>query len=98
MRRFVLLLLASLSILTSAPAPSLHAQAYKVTNLLSDGSVPATTMDASFLNPWAISASPTWWISTANSGENFVVTAATNEIVFRVVCRPGWGLEIVRNP
>ena len=87
MRR-VLSLFASLSILFLAPVLSSQAQAYKVTNLLSDGSVPATTMDPSFLNPWGISVSPTWWISTANSGDNFVVNAATNAIVFRVVCPP----------
>ncbi len=88
MRRIVLLLLASLIIFISGPLPSLHAQAYKVTNLLSDGSVPATTMDPSFLNPWGISVSPTWWISTANSGDSFVVNATTDAIVFRVLVPP----------
>ena len=89
MRRTVLLLLVSLGLLTAGPVSSLHAQAYKVTNLVSDGSVTATTTDTKFLNPWGISVSPTWWISTANSGENFVVNAATDAIVFRVVVPPG---------
>ena len=98
MRRIVLLLLASLSILTVGPVPSLHAQAYKVTNLLSDGSVPATTMDPSFLNPWGISVSPTWWISTANSGENFIVNATTDAIVFRVLVPPASASSMTGTP
>jgi uncharacterized protein (TIGR03118 family) len=61
------------------------AQSYKVTNIISDGSVPAPTINANFLNPWAISVSGTWWISTANSGYNFVVPATTGAISFKVV-------------
>lgn len=60
-------------------------QSYKVTNLVSDGSVPAITMDPNFLNPWAISSSGTWWISAANTGFNYVVPSATNAIAFKVV-------------
>jgi uncharacterized protein (TIGR03118 family) len=91
MRRIILLLLVSLGILALCPAASSHAQAYKVTNLVSDGSVPATTMDPNFLNPWAISVSPTWWISTANSGFNFVVSAATDTSPFKVAVASGSG-------
>jgi uncharacterized protein (TIGR03118 family) len=60
------------------------AQTYQVTNIVSDGSVPATNMDAAFINPWAISASPTWWISTEGSGFNYVVQTA-GTIPFKVV-------------
>src|ERR1700761_3345680 len=87
MRR--ILLLASLCILALGPVFSLHAQAYKVTNLVSDGSVTATTMDSNFQNPWGISVSPTWWISTANPGFNNVVNASTNAIMFKVAVSPG---------
>ncbi len=51
-------------------------QAYKVTNIISDGSVPAPVMDPGFINPWAISTSGTWWISTAGSGYNYIVPSA----------------------
>src|ERR1700742_3622674 len=88
MRR-ILLFLASLSILTAAPVRSLHAQAYQVTNLISDGSVKANTMDPNFLNPWGISVSPVWWISTANSGFNYVVNGTTDAIMFKVAVAPG---------
>lgn len=60
------------------------AQAYKVTNIVSDGSVAAQTTDASFINPWAISTSGTWWISAQGSGFNYVVPA-TGAISFKVI-------------
>lgn len=85
MRRIALHLLAALSLLAVAPLPSAHAQAYKVTNLVSDGSVPAITQDPSFLNPWGISVSGTWWISTADTGLNFVVPSATDTVAFKVI-------------
>jgi uncharacterized protein (TIGR03118 family) len=60
------------------------AQSYKVTNLLSDGSVAATNTDPNFKNPWAISSSGTFWISAANTGYNYVVPAA-GTISFKVI-------------
>jgi uncharacterized protein (TIGR03118 family) len=60
------------------------AQAFSVTNLVSDGSVTATTVDPNFINPWGISASPNWWISAAGSGYNYVVPAA-GTISFKVI-------------
>lgn len=56
---------------------------YQVTNIVSDGSVPATTTDSAVINPWAISASPTWWISTEGSGFSYVVPVA-GTIAFKV--------------
>jgi uncharacterized protein (TIGR03118 family) len=55
---------------------SAAAQAYKVTNIVSDGSVPAQTMDANFINPWAMSTSGTWWISAQGTGYNYIVAPA----------------------
>lgn len=66
--------------------------AYKVTNLISDGSVPATVTDPNFINPWAISSSGTWWISTEGSGYNYVVSSTAvplGTINFKVVVPPG---------
>ena len=71
--------------IAAAVCPPMIAQSYKVTNLVSDGSVPAVTMDPNFLNPWAMSSSGTWWISTANTGFNYVVPSATNAISFKVI-------------
>ncbi len=63
---------------------SVAAQAYKVTNIVSDGSVAATTIDPGFINPWGVSSSGTWWISTQGTGSNYVVPA-TGLIAFKVV-------------
>jgi uncharacterized protein (TIGR03118 family) len=52
------------------------AQTYQVTNLVSDGSVPATTTDANFINPWGIAPGPAFWISAEATGFNYVVTTA----------------------
>ncbi|HEX4757842.1 MAG TPA: TIGR03118 family protein [Terracidiphilus sp.] len=54
--------------------------AYKVTNLISDGSVPATVTDPTFINPWAISDSGTWWMSSEGSGYNFVVSSTATPL------------------
>jgi uncharacterized protein (TIGR03118 family) len=60
------------------------AQSYKVTNLLSDGSVAAVNTDPNFKNPWAISSSGTFWISAANTGYNYVVPPA-GTVSFKVI-------------
>lgn len=88
MRRISLVLLLALSVFPFQPQSSAHAQAYVVTNLFSDGSVPATASDPNFQNPWGVSVSPTWWISAANTGFNFVVSAATNTSPFKVIVPP----------
>jgi uncharacterized protein (TIGR03118 family) len=69
------------------------AGAYQVTNLISDGSVPAAFTDPNFINPWGISDSGTWWISTANTGYNYVVgsTAPVGSIKFKVIVPPASG-------
>ncbi len=53
--------------LFALPAP---AQQFKVTNLVSDGSVPAVTVDPSLINPWGMSYAPTgpFWVSDNNAG------------------------------
>jgi uncharacterized protein (TIGR03118 family) len=67
------------------------AQAYKVTNIISDGFVPATTVDANFINPWAASASPSFWISAQGTGFNYVATSA-GVIPFKVIVPAASGL------
>jgi uncharacterized protein (TIGR03118 family) len=78
----------------SLPTAAQTGGAYKVTNLISDGSVPAAFTDADFINPWAISVSGTWWISTPGSGHNFVVASAPTPgtIRFKVIVPAASGL------
>jgi len=80
---------AVLSLQTAAQT----AGAYQVTNLISDGSVPAAFTDPNFINPWAISDSGTWWISAANTGYDYVVgsTAPVGSIKFKVIVPPASG-------
>lgn len=80
------------ALLLAASVLSARGQAYKVTNMISDGSVPATVMDTNFINPWAVSASPTWWISAAGSGYNYVVSSA-GVINFKVIVPSGAGQQ-----
>ena len=84
MHRIARFLLAAVTLLALRPLPCARAQAYAVTNLVSDGSVPAATTDPGFLNPWGISVSSTWWISTANTGYSYVVPSTTDAIAFKV--------------
>jgi uncharacterized protein (TIGR03118 family) len=77
----------------SAPSGAQIAGAYKVTNLRSDGSVPANFTDPNFINPWAISVSGTWWISAQVKGYNYVVSATPNpgSSPFKVIVPPATG-------
>jgi len=85
-------LLKSLAVLgiVAAGLPAV-AQSYKVTNILSDGSVPATLTDPNFINPWGVSASPTWWINAQGAGLDYVVAPA-GTIAFKVSIPPASGL------
>jgi len=71
-RIFVVALLA---LATALPAAAQTAGTYAVTNLVSDGSVPATTMDANFINPWGI-ANATFWINIQGTGLDYVISPA----------------------
>jgi uncharacterized protein (TIGR03118 family) len=57
------------------PAVAQTAGTYTVSNLMSDGSVPATIMDSNFINPWGVT-NATFWINTQGTGLNYVVSAA----------------------
>ena len=49
---------------------------YTVTNLISDGYVPATTMDPGFVDPWGVSGGNTLWINTNVTGFSYVTSVA----------------------
>ncbi|WP_263383149.1 TIGR03118 family protein [Granulicella arctica] len=55
---------------------------FQVTNLLSDGSVPALTTDPNFLNPWGVSIGKDFWINTQATGLDYValIPGATSTI------------------
>ncbi len=45
---------------------------YQVTNIISDGSVPALVTDPNFINPWGISIGTAFWINTNATGFDYV--------------------------
>jgi len=49
---------------------------YTVTNIISDGIVPATTIDAGFVDPWGVSGGNTLWINTNVTGFSYVTSVA----------------------
>jgi uncharacterized protein (TIGR03118 family) len=60
---------ASLGLFALQALPA-HAQKFSVTNLVSDGSVPAVTIDPNLINPWGMSNAPSFpfWVSDNNAG------------------------------
>jgi uncharacterized protein (TIGR03118 family) len=48
------------------------AGSYSLTNIISDGYVPATVTDPGFVDPWGISGPTDFWIDTAVTGYSYV--------------------------
>ncbi len=65
------------------PAAAQTAGTYQPTNLISDGSVPATVTDANFINPWGIADGPAFWINAEDTGLDYGAQA-TGTIAFKV--------------
>ena len=91
MRSQIVSSIALLGIFAAGASVVAEAQAYKATNIISDGSVPAALTDPNFINPWGVSASGNWWISAQGSGFNYVVTPA-GAIPFKVIVPAASGL------
>jgi len=72
--RAIALLLAATASCGLAAAQT--AGIYTVTNIISDGIVPATTMDAGFVDPWGVSGGNTLWINTNVTGFSYVTSVA----------------------
>ena len=49
---------------------------YQVNNIISDGYVPATTMDPNFIDPWGVSGTNTLWINTNVTGYSYLSSIA----------------------
>jgi uncharacterized protein (TIGR03118 family) len=80
-KKYIAALFASITCCGLATAQT--AGTYLVTNVISDGSVPAPTMDANFINPWAITPTSTFWINTQGTAFSYVVPTA-GTISFKV--------------
>ncbi len=58
--------------LTAAAGMAQTAGSYSLTNIISDGYVPATVTDPNFIDPWGISGPSDFWIDTAVTGYSYV--------------------------
>jgi uncharacterized protein (TIGR03118 family) len=64
---------------------------YQVTNIISDGSVPAMTMDPSFIDPWGVSGTNTLWIDTNVTGFSYLTSIAGVLGSFKAIVPPASG-------
>jgi uncharacterized protein (TIGR03118 family) len=80
-------------LLVGLGADPARAAGFLVTNLVSDGSVPALTIDPNLINPWGISSSPTspFWVSDNNSGVSTLYTGAGAKVPLTVTIAPPTG-------
>ena len=77
--KHIALFLAAIAFCSVAAAQT--AGTYQVTNVISDGSVPATTMDANFINPWGVTPTATFWINTQATGFSYVVANRRHHLI-----------------
>jgi uncharacterized protein (TIGR03118 family) len=68
--------------LATAAAMAQTAGSYSLTNIISDGYVPATVTDPGFVDPWGISGPTDFWIDTAVTGYSYV-NYASGTILFK---------------
>ncbi len=95
----VMLSLAGAAALWAASmAPAYAETLFNVTNLVSDGTVPAKVVDLNLINPWGIAMSPTspFWISDNGTGlaTLYSVSAnnsSVNKIGLTVTIPPAFG-------
>jgi uncharacterized protein (TIGR03118 family) len=85
-------IIAALGLL-ALQAPPAQAQTFKITNLVSDGSVAAATVDPALINPWGMSYSPTgpFWVSDNNAGVSTLYNGAGGKIPLTVNVPAGGG-------
>ena len=70
-----------------------QASLYNVKNLVSDGIVPAVTIDPNLINPWGISYAPTgpFWVSDNNAGVSTLYNGAGTKLGLTVAIPPPAG-------
>jgi uncharacterized protein (TIGR03118 family) len=81
-------------IAASSPASAQTAGTFQVTNIISDGFVPATTMDAGFVDPWGVSGGNTLWINTGATGFSYLSSIAGVFGAFKAIVPPASGTGV----
>ena len=66
---------------------------FNVTNLVSNGSVPAKTIDPNLINPWGVSYGPTspFWVSDNGTGLSTLYAGDGTKIPLNVTIAPPMG-------
>lgn len=77
-----------------------HATTFKITNLVSDGFVPAVTIDPDLINPWGMSYAPTgpFWVSDNDAGVTTLYNGAGAKIPLTVNIPPPSGSTDIGHP
>ena len=89
--RFAAALLGTAAALSlSLAATASRAIEFKVTNLVSDGTVPAVTKDTDLINPWGVSYGPTgpFWVSDNGTGVTTLYNGAGAKLGLTVTIPP----------
>ena len=91
--------LAGAGLLAFQAAPA-QAQEFNITNLVSDGAVPAATIDPSLVNPWGISYGPTspFWVADNGTGLSTLYNGAGAKIALTVTVPPPMGQSFTSSP
>jgi len=105
-RRIAAVLLKAVTLFTLGSAAvagfAQTAGSYSLTNIISDGYVPATTTDPNFVDPWGIAIGNDFWIDTNVTGYSYV-NFANGKIAFKATIpavsgsRPGQPTGTVLN-
>ena len=81
-------------------AASAQAQQVQVTNLVSNGAVPAATIDPNLVNPWGLSRSPTspFWVSDNGTGVSTLYSGTGTKVPLTVTIPPPAGSTDTATP
>jgi uncharacterized protein (TIGR03118 family) len=89
----------AVSLLGFIAAPA-EAQQVQVTNLVSNGAVPAATIDPNLVNPWGLSRSPTspFWVSDNGTGVSTLYSGTGTKVPLTVTIPPPAGSTDTATP
>lgn len=90
--KFALVVTATLTALSGA-ASAQAATTFQITNLVSNGAVPAATMDPNLVNPWGLARSPTgpFWVSDNGTGVSTLYSGSGSKVPLTVTIPPPGG-------
>ena len=93
MRSMLLYAAVGAGVFVAAAAVPAQATRFAITNLVSDGFVPAVTIDPDLVNPWGMSYAPTgpFWVSDNATGVSTLYNGAGAKLGLTVAVAPPVG-------